>query len=66
MEERVEHRTGSAGKPLSPAMLERKFRSLAGAAGLRDSAIERLVELTGELDRLPSVEPLGKALCGEI
>lgn len=66
MEERVEHRTGSAGKPLSPAMLERKFRSLAGAAGLHDAAIERLLDLTGALDRLPSIEPLGQALCGEL
>jgi 2-methylcitrate dehydratase PrpD len=55
------YRRGSPENPLKPEEVVHKFRNIAGAC-LADAQVDRIVELTEQLDRLDSVEELAKLL----
>jgi 2-methylcitrate dehydratase PrpD len=52
---------GTPSDPCTGPERDARFRELAGAA-LSAAAIDRVLDVSGELDRLPSVQPLSAAL----
>jgi len=55
------YRRGSPENPLKPEEVVHKFRNIAGAC-LANAQVDRIVELTEQLDRLDSVEELATLL----
>lgn len=60
-EQAADHRPGDPSNPLSTRQIIDKFARLA-AASLPKSRIDRIVEMVGELDRLPDVAALAREL----
>ena len=61
VETHVSHATGSPENPMSDAVLEKKFRDLAGEV-LSSSAVETLLEAVWQLHEAPNLERLAKLM----